>query len=226
MLVEHCYSCHGEKKERAGCGLTARRRAQGRRSGPAIVPGKADESLLIKAMRHQAELKMPPKGQAGRCGHRRLREVDRDGATRPAHRHTAAVAERDQLDGGPQVLVVPAAADAGACRRCRTPAGSKTPIDRFILAKLEAEKTDAGSARRQARTDSPGHLRPDRPAADAGGSRGVRRRTSRRTPSRKWSIACWPRRIMASAGAGTGSTWPAMPRIRPTPSRVKPNTNA
>ena len=32
-------------------------------------------------------------------------------------------------------------------------------------------------------------------------------------PMRASSIACWPRPITASAGAGTGSTWPGSPRV-------------
>ena len=33
---------------------------QGGDSGPAIVPGKAEESLLVKAIRHQGDIQMPP----------------------------------------------------------------------------------------------------------------------------------------------------------------------
>ena len=54
-------------------------------------------------------------------------------------------------------------------------------------------------------------LRPDRPAADSGRSAGVRGRQVARTPGRKSSTACWPRRITASSGAGTGWMWPAIP---------------
>ena len=48
--------------------------------------------------------------------------------------------------------------------------------------------------------------------------------TRRRTPTRRWSIGCSTRRITASTGAGTGSTWSASPR--PTASSAtsaKPN---
>ena len=34
---------------------------------------------------------------------------------------------------------------------------------------------------------------------------------SRKRRSRRSSTGCWPRRSSASAGAGTGSTWPATP---------------
>src|SRR5258708_4873390 len=36
----------------------------GGKRGPAIVPGKASESLLYKAVAHQGELRMPPGGKA------------------------------------------------------------------------------------------------------------------------------------------------------------------
>src|SRR5437868_957474 len=60
VLAEHCYTCHGEKKQRAQLRLDSKDAVlQGGESGPAIVPGKVEESLLIKAIRHQGELKMP-----------------------------------------------------------------------------------------------------------------------------------------------------------------------
>ena len=71
-----------------------------------------------------------------------------------------------------------------------------------------------GSRRRPRPTrdaDPPAVARPDRPAADAGGGRRVPRDSRARAPTSGWSTGCWPRRTTASAGAGTGSTWPATP---------------
>jgi mono/diheme cytochrome c family protein len=64
ILVEHCYECHsgaGKKKE-GGLLLDSRAGVlQGGDSGPAIVPGDAEKSLLIMAVRHtDKDLKMPP----------------------------------------------------------------------------------------------------------------------------------------------------------------------
>src|SRR4051794_37636809 len=61
VLVESCYSCHSAKKARGGLVLDSR---GGLRGGgdpaPAIVPGKADLSLLIRSIRHQLpDAKMP-----------------------------------------------------------------------------------------------------------------------------------------------------------------------
>ena len=41
-----------------------------------------------------------------------------------------------------------------------------------------------------------------------------------------WSIDCWLRRITASAGAGTGSTWPAMPTPKATTTTTPLATDA
>jgi hypothetical protein len=64
VLVEHCYPCHSHqaKKHRGGLYLDSKAGIlAGGDSGPAVVPGKPDQSLLIKALRHTAgELKMPP----------------------------------------------------------------------------------------------------------------------------------------------------------------------
>ncbi len=63
-LESRCYSCHAEAADRIKGGLLLDRAAgllQGGHSGPAIVPGDPDASLLIRAIRHE-EFEMPPKG--------------------------------------------------------------------------------------------------------------------------------------------------------------------
>src|SRR5216684_4093064 len=64
VLVEHCQKCHGEAKQQAGLRLDSRKALLGGGdSGPAVVPGKPDESRLIRAVRQvDDDLKMPPKG--------------------------------------------------------------------------------------------------------------------------------------------------------------------
>ena len=52
VLVEHCQSCHGNKKQQAGLRLDQRSAIlKGGESGPALVAGKPDESLLMDAIR-------------------------------------------------------------------------------------------------------------------------------------------------------------------------------
>jgi hypothetical protein len=66
VLASACYDCHGPEKQKAGLRLDWRDGLlKGGDSGPAIVPGKADESLLLHAIAHtHAELKMPKNADA------------------------------------------------------------------------------------------------------------------------------------------------------------------
>ena len=63
LLLAKCGECHGDKKAKGGLRLDSRAGwVTGGESGPAIVPGKPDESLLIKAVRYlDKDLQMPPK---------------------------------------------------------------------------------------------------------------------------------------------------------------------
>ncbi len=66
VLVERCYSCHSRQtgKERGGLLLDSRDALRrGGDNGPTIVPGKPAESLLIKAIKHTGNLKMPKNGK-------------------------------------------------------------------------------------------------------------------------------------------------------------------
>ncbi len=65
VLIEHCYACHSEearknRKLKADFLLdTKAGLLKGGVSGPALVPGKPGDSLLLKALRHEGELQMP-----------------------------------------------------------------------------------------------------------------------------------------------------------------------
>lgn len=64
LLVQHCYSCHAEGAKEIGGELRLDSRkgwTRGGVTGPAIIPGDVDASLLIRAVRHQDDdLQMPP----------------------------------------------------------------------------------------------------------------------------------------------------------------------
>ena len=60
LLEAKCYTCHGAARM---SGLDLRDRATiltGGKRGPAVIPGKADESLLYRAVRREGNLQMPP----------------------------------------------------------------------------------------------------------------------------------------------------------------------
>jgi hypothetical protein len=65
IFAEHCYQCHSQKAEKLKGGLrldTPETLLKGGKSGPAVVAGKPDSSLLIKAVRYtDSHLQMPPK---------------------------------------------------------------------------------------------------------------------------------------------------------------------
>ena len=58
VLGAKCLPCHGRRRQEAGLDLRTREGLlKGGKSGPAIVPGKPEESLLVKRIRAQ---EMPP----------------------------------------------------------------------------------------------------------------------------------------------------------------------
>jgi hypothetical protein len=62
ILVDNCGKCHSGERPKGGLRLTSRADLlKGGDSGPAVVPGKPAESLLIRAVRYQDKPRMPPK---------------------------------------------------------------------------------------------------------------------------------------------------------------------
>jgi hypothetical protein len=65
VLVEHCYSCHSQEAKTVQGNLlldSPSLMRKGGDSGPAVVPSKPDESLLLSALKYDA-FQMPPKGK-------------------------------------------------------------------------------------------------------------------------------------------------------------------
>lgn len=64
VLRDNCLSCHNPEKKKGKLLLTSRADAlRGNESGPALVPGKPDDSLMVKALAPDADPHMPPKKQ-------------------------------------------------------------------------------------------------------------------------------------------------------------------
>ncbi|VTR99248.1 PSD1 and planctomycete cytochrome C domain-containing protein [Tuwongella immobilis] len=62
LLIDHCYSCHADAKQRGGLRVDSRQALlDGGDTGPAIIPGKAKDSRFIQAVQYHGELQMPPK---------------------------------------------------------------------------------------------------------------------------------------------------------------------
>ncbi len=64
VLVEKCQKCHGSQKQQGGLRLDTRSGlVKGGDTGPAIIPGKTGEGLLLGALAYHGDLKMPPSGK-------------------------------------------------------------------------------------------------------------------------------------------------------------------
>ncbi|MBI4326953.1 MAG: PSD1 domain-containing protein [Chloroflexi bacterium] len=153
VLVEHCFQCHSQQSEKIKGGFRLDTREDlrnGGDSGPAIIPGDPEKSLLIKAVRYLDEnLQMPPKNK--KLSTDQISDLEawvQMGAPDPRTNHLSSVAS-------PSRSAAPAPAGSAPERHStashwafkpvrRPPAPAmrnrrwvQTPIDQFVLAKLE-----------------------------------------------------------------------------------------
>ena len=96
VLVKHCYECHSADAKKLGGGLLLDHREglrKGGETGSALVVGKPDESLLIKAIRYEDDsLKMPPKGKLPAAVIADLETWIKNGASDPREKPTRTTA--------------------------------------------------------------------------------------------------------------------------------------
>ena len=151
LLVAKCLECHGENEPEAGLKLTSRDHVlRGGDSGPAAIAKLPKESLLIKAVHRRGPIKMPPDGKLTEAEVQTLEKWVELGLPWPKSsglapaRKEFAISAADRQHWSFQSVATP-----------KTPivkdnAWPKTPIDRFILSKLEASGlTPAPSADRR-----------------------------------------------------------------------------
>ncbi|MEK6257266.1 MAG: PSD1 and planctomycete cytochrome C domain-containing protein [Planctomycetota bacterium] len=139
ILVEHCQSCHGAKKQELGLRLdSAEGLRKGSESGPVVTAGDIEQSRLITAVRYGDDTKMPPKGKLPAKAIASLEKWVKQGAVWPKE-DTAPSKTRAGVS-------VEAAKDHWAFQPIRSPAipavkakgRVTTSVDSFILARLEA----------------------------------------------------------------------------------------
>src|SRR3954454_20183078 len=99
LLVEQCHGCHSAKANKTRGGLALDKREailSGGDSGPAVVPGKPEQSLLITAVHAtKAELQMPPKGKLRPQQIAALEKWVKDGAVYPDGAEAVAASALD-----------------------------------------------------------------------------------------------------------------------------------
>jgi hypothetical protein len=132
VLAEHCYACHGPTKQRGDIRLDGRQfLVQDRDEGFVVNVQDPTKSRLLKAIRHEDELKMPPppKGKLPQNVIDDLTAWIKAGAVWPA---TAAASDKNPKSHWAfQPIHKP---DAPKVKDVSWP---QTPVDAFILAKLE-----------------------------------------------------------------------------------------
>ncbi|MCC6154707.1 MAG: DUF1549 domain-containing protein, partial [Candidatus Hydrogenedentes bacterium] len=141
VLVEHCQSCHGPEKQKSNLRLDSRDAIlQGGDHGAAVVPGDVAKSLLIGAIQYDQQLKMPPNSKMDQAVIDVLVEWVKMGAPWPAESAIAVKAQSgiDIAKGREWWAFKPVANPTPPV--VKDTAWIKTPVDNFILAKLEQEK--------------------------------------------------------------------------------------
>ena len=144
LLAKHCFACHGDAIEQPQGNLKVDGRAEllkGGNRGPAVVPHRPDESLLIQAVRGEP-IQMPPGGRLKEREVADLVEWVRLGAPWPEAQAAASppVAEGDEPDWEKIRAGHWAWAPVRKPAPPKMPAESwiRNPIDSFVLAKLES----------------------------------------------------------------------------------------
>ena len=137
VLAENCFACHTSTKL-GGLEMISRSALiKGGNSGPAIQPGHPERSLLLKAVKHTHErLKMPPQGKLTDEQIGNISAWIRDGAVWPDAPATQAgdafrITDEERNFWSFQPVREPEPP------RVRFEARATTPIDRFVLKRLE-----------------------------------------------------------------------------------------
>jgi hypothetical protein len=139
VLVKECYPCHSSEAKRIKGGLRLDSKAgvlKGGDTGPAVVPGKPDESLLLDALRYDG-IEMPPKSRLPDEVVADFERWVKLGAPDPRDQKTAAVKVGIDVEAGRQLWAYrqPRRHDPPAVTDADWP---RTDVDRFILSSLEA----------------------------------------------------------------------------------------
>ena len=140
ILTAHCLNCHGaEAKVKGGLKLTSRAAVlEGGDSGPAVDLTKPSDSLLLKAINHADDLKMPPKGKLPQNQIDALARWVKMGLPYPEGGASAARHGPPQVDDKARNFWAFRPVVRPEVPKVKKPSWVRNPIDAFVLAKLEA----------------------------------------------------------------------------------------
>jgi cytochrome c551/c552 len=147
LLDQRCWDCHSHDADKVKAGLFLDSRSGllvGGDSGPAVVPGAPDQSLVIRAVRYlDVELQMPPKSRLTDAEISQLEQWVLDGAPWPDSPESAGAAAETHAEFSLEERRRTHWA-WHPVRAAKAPPVSDVdwptqPIDSFILAELEAK---------------------------------------------------------------------------------------
>lgn len=151
LLIKHCLECHSEKKQKGELRLDSlKAMLKGGESGPAIVPGKSNDSILVEAINYES-FEMPPEKKLSDKEISALTRWVNRGAYWPEN-PTFVIKQRDA-----KTSFTEADRNFWAFRPAKNPkvpkvdnpGWSQNPIDAFIYDRLKKEKlVPAGEASR------------------------------------------------------------------------------
>ena len=140
VLAANCFECHGPKKQESDVRLDSREAMMiGNSDGPVVVPGDPDRSRLVKAIRRQGDIKMPPDKPLPQPAVEALASWIKAGAPWPEK--DAAISAASSAES-----IAAAAKRHWAFQPVREPpipsvqnsAWLKNSVDAFVLTRLEA----------------------------------------------------------------------------------------
>ena len=143
ILQQHCYHCHSHSSGSMESGLTldwASGWQTGGSRGPAIIPGKPDDSLLIQAVRHTRPELLMPADKLSAAEIRSLEDWVRDGAHDP--RSTAPEKHTISTDWWSWRPLLRPAVPTPPARTDNSSTTPLNPIDAFLLAELDSRKLE------------------------------------------------------------------------------------
>ncbi|MDZ4290087.1 MAG: PSD1 and planctomycete cytochrome C domain-containing protein [Prosthecobacter sp.] len=139
VLIEQCYKCHSEKEGKSKGGLlldNRERTLRGGDTGPAVVPGDAAKSLLLKAVKyHDEDLQMPPKNRLPEEVVADFEKWIASGAADPRDGKAITTTSIDIEEGRKHWAFQPISNPP--VPEVKDTQWPRTEIDRFILAALE-----------------------------------------------------------------------------------------
>lgn len=149
LLVAHCYECHSGQERQGGLQLDFREAVlKGGDSGPAILPGDPEKSLLIQAVHYKnPDMQMPPKGALSSTEIANLERWISMGAPDPRSKQndpTAPSPSGMTVDAGREFWSLHPIA-AVPIPSVKNTEWVATPVDAFLLANLEANRLHPAS---------------------------------------------------------------------------------